>query len=152
MPVTVEGWDRPGVPAPDAHAAPVGAGAGAADAVRLAGLGARPAPSGSSASATGIEIYTPRRSACTATTCCPSCSATRLVARVDLKADRAAGALLVQGAFAEPGHATRRDGRGAGGRARAMAGWLGLGRVRVVDRGDLAPALAAAVLAAPAVG
>jgi hypothetical protein len=61
----------------------------------------------------------------------------RLVARVDLKADRAAGTLRVLGAHVEPG-AARTD---VAGPLRAelerMATWLGLGRLRVDGRGGL---------------
>jgi hypothetical protein len=69
----------------------------------------------------------------------------RLVARLDLRADRAAGRLLVLAAHLEPGH---RAGDVAGplaGELRRLAGWLGLGPVRVAGRGRLAAALAAEV-------
>ncbi|MBC3190842.1 YcaQ family DNA glycosylase [Pseudonocardia sp. C8] len=72
-----------------------------------------------------------------------------LVARVDLKADRAAGVLRVRGAFAEP-DAPAPEPRIAtelAGELATMAGWLGLGGVEVGERGNLAPALAAAVRA-----
>ena len=72
-----------------------------------------------------------------------------LVARVDLKADRKAGVLRVQGAFAEPGHETAETAEALAAELAAMAGWLGLGVVRVAGRGDLAPLLAAAAAAAP---
>jgi uncharacterized protein len=58
-----------------------------------------------------------------------------LVARVDLKADRAAGALRVQAAWAEvgaPGHTA--DALAA--ELRLMAGWLGLDDLVVAGRGD----------------
>ena len=64
-----------------------------------------------------------------------------LVARVDLKADRATGTLRAQGAFAEEGV----DERGVAGELaeelRVMADWLGLENLWVGDRGDLAGAL-----------
>ncbi|MCO1654467.1 winged helix-turn-helix domain-containing protein [Pseudonocardia humida] len=70
-----------------------------------------------------------------------------LVARVDLKSDRAAGVLRVPGAFAEPGADVPRVAAELAAELVTMAHWLGLGDVVVGDRGDLAAALAAAVAA-----
>jgi uncharacterized protein YcaQ len=66
----------------------------------------------------------------------------RLVARVDLKADRAAGALRVQAAHAEPGTAKPRLAAALSEELSRMASWLGLEHVEVVPRGELAPSLA----------
>ena len=77
----------------------------------------------------------------------------RLVARVDLKADRPAGGPAGAGRVRRAGARRRRETAEAlAAELASMAGWLGLERVRVVDRGDLAPALATAVRSAPAVG
>ncbi|HZN13696.1 MAG TPA: crosslink repair DNA glycosylase YcaQ family protein [Acidimicrobiales bacterium] len=63
-----------------------------------------------------------------------------LVARVDLKADRKASALLVQGAYAEPtGPADTAV--ALADELRLMANWLELERVVVAPRGDLARSL-----------
>lgn len=67
----------------------------------------------------------------------------QMAARVDLKADRAAGRLLVRTAFAEPDAPPHVAGELAE-ELREMARWLGLGDIRIDDdaRGDLVPALA----------
>ncbi|WP_298804347.1 crosslink repair DNA glycosylase YcaQ family protein [uncultured Pseudokineococcus sp.] len=69
-----------------------------------------------------------------------------LVARVDLKADRADGVLRVQAAWPEPwapAHAAEE----LAGELRSMAAWLGLDDVAVTGPGDLAPALLEALRA-----
>ncbi|HRE00335.1 MAG TPA: crosslink repair DNA glycosylase YcaQ family protein, partial [Ilumatobacteraceae bacterium] len=72
-----------------------------------------------------------------------------LVGRVDLKADRQAGVLAVQGAFAEPGIQPGPIAADVAGELAdeliEMAGWLGLGGVQVAQRGDLANPLRDAV-------
>ncbi|WP_093147504.1 winged helix-turn-helix domain-containing protein [Saccharopolyspora antimicrobica] len=66
-----------------------------------------------------------------------------LVARVDLKADRAAGVLRVPGAFAEPGSDLGEVVPELAAALRDMASWLGLDDVVIGDRGDLAKPLRA---------
>jgi uncharacterized protein YcaQ len=65
----------------------------------------------------------------------------RIVGRVDLKADRAAGTLRVQASYAEEG-APPDTAHELAGELRDVARWLGLEEIVVADRGDLAPALA----------
>jgi len=66
-------------------------------------------------------------------------------ARVDLKADRAAGVLRVRSAWREPSVPPSVPDAaiipGLAAELATMAGWLGLGSVDVEDRGDLAAAL-----------
>ncbi|OJY39734.1 MAG: hypothetical protein BGP03_23945 [Pseudonocardia sp. 73-21] len=68
-----------------------------------------------------------------------------LVARVDLKADRATATLRVPGAFAEPGVDTARVVAELAAELHTMAAWLGLDAVVAGARGDLASPLAAAL-------
>ena len=91
-----------------------------------------------------IEIYTPAAKRRFGYYVWPFLLDGELVGRVDLKADRAAGALQVIGAFAEPGQQHHRVAAALSAELQSMAGWLGLDQVRVGERGDLAPALAGA--------
>jgi uncharacterized protein YcaQ len=64
-----------------------------------------------------------------------------LVGRCDLKADRSARTLLVQGAFAEPEQDTTRIAGPLADELALMQTWLELDRIEVADNGDLATAL-----------
>jgi len=72
----------------------------------------------------------------------------RLVARVDLKSERATGTLRVKGAFVEEGVDEVRVAAELAAELRVMAEWLGLDAVEVGDRGGLATRLAREVRAA----
>lgn len=92
-----------------------------------------------------IEIYTPSAKRRWGYYVLPFRVGDRIEARVDVKADRKAGRLLVPAAYLE-GHA---DGAACAGRLaaelRALSDWLNLGSIRVARRNEFSRALARAV-------
>ena len=71
----------------------------------------------------------------------------RMVARVDLKADRSGRRLVVLAAHIEPAVEAGPAAEALARELRTMAGWLGLESVRIERRGEFARPLAAAVRA-----
>jgi hypothetical protein len=88
-----------------------------------------------------IEIYTPAAKRQYGYYVWPLLMDGRLVARVDLKADRATDSLRVVGAFGEPDVPRAGVAAALAGELESMASWLGLGGFSVSGRGDLASEL-----------
>jgi len=88
-----------------------------------------------------IEIYVPQPQRRYGYYVLPFLLNDTLAARVDLKTDRANDALLVQAAHLEPGADRAATAEALARELDTMRAWLGLARVQVMKRGDLAAAL-----------
>lgn len=145
--LTVEGWKKPGYLHRDAVLPSSGADASRRALLspfdsliwtrdrteRLFGMRVR------------LEVYVPAPKRVHGYYVLPFLLGEQLVGRVDLKADREAGALLVQSAHLEEGKHGKPRAEVAAALAdelRALAAWQGLASVRVIKRGGLAMALA----------
>lgn len=90
-----------------------------------------------------IEIYVPKPKREYGYYVLPFLLDGELVSRVDVKALRQVGALEVRGAYVEEGHDPGRVAAAMFPELEAMATWLGMGEIEIVNKGNLAANLRA---------
>jgi uncharacterized protein YcaQ len=89
----------------------------------------------------GQQLYVPERRRMYGYYVLPFLLGDSIVGRCELKADRSSGTLLVPSAYLEPGGDEVVVAGELARELRALQSWLGLGRVVVGDRGELADRL-----------
>ncbi|BAI76102.1 hypothetical protein AZL_d02760 (plasmid) [Azospirillum sp. B510] len=140
LPVTVEGWDRTAYVAPDLRV-PRKATARALLSPFDSLIWERQRTERLFGARIRLEIYTPAHKREHGYYVLPFLMDERIAARVDLKSDRKASALLVQAAHGEAHSRPETVAPALAAELRRLAGWLALERIVVKGGGDLAPAL-----------